>query len=94
MQSFFRQDSMKFRWLLIRFRYSQDPSEPIKIAGQLDILPQDFLYLGDTSIDMQTAVAAGMYATGVLWGFRPAEELIDAGARILVRTPADLLAWI
>jgi phosphoglycolate phosphatase len=70
-----------------------DPSEPIKIADQLNILPQEFLYLGDTSIDMQTAAAAGMYGTGVLWGFRPAEELIEGGARILVRTPADLLAW-
>jgi len=40
---------------------------------------------------MKTAVAAGMFPAGALWGFRTAGELIEAGARILVRHPADLL---
>lgn len=71
-----------------------DPAGARQIAAMLDLPPEDFLYLGDTGVDMQTAVLSGMYAAGVLWGFRQADELMDAGARMLVRRPADLLAWI
>jgi len=71
-----------------------DPAGARQIAATLDLPPEDFLYLGDTGIDMQTAVSAGMYAAGVLWGFRKADELIDAGARMLFRRPEDLLAFL
>lgn len=33
------------------------------------------LYVGDSSVDMQTAANAGIDACGVLWGFRSREEL-------------------
>ena len=55
------------------------------------VQPGEFLYLGDTNTDMQTANAAGMYAVGATWGFRPAGELADNGARALIDHPADLL---
>jgi phosphoglycolate phosphatase len=71
-----------------------DPSAALAIAGRLNIPPRQFLYLGDTAIDMQTARGAGMFGLGVLWGFRAAPELIAGGARMLVRHPADLLQWL
>jgi phosphoglycolate phosphatase len=71
-----------------------DPSAALAIADRLKIPPRRFLYLGDTAIDMQTARSAGMFALGVLWGFRAAPELIAGGAHMLVRHPADLLAWL
>jgi phosphoglycolate phosphatase len=71
-----------------------DPSAALAIAERLEIPPARILYLGDTAIDMQTAGSAGMFALGVLWGFRAAPELIAGGARMLVRHPADLLAWL
>jgi phosphoglycolate phosphatase len=40
---------------------------------------------------MKTAMSAGMYPVGVLWGFRKAEELVENGARILIADPAALL---
>ncbi|MCF0206855.1 MAG: HAD family hydrolase [Bacteroidales bacterium] len=40
----------------------------------------DVLYLGDSSVDMQTAKNADIPAVGVLWGFRTKQELIDNGA--------------
>ena len=40
---------------------------------------------------MQTAVAAGMYPAGALWGFRDADELLKNGAKSLIKTPTDLL---
>ena len=71
-----------------------DPSTALEIAGRLGVPPQDFLYLGDTQVDMLTAVSANMYAVGALWGFREAEELIAGGAQILVARPSDLMAWL
>jgi phosphoglycolate phosphatase len=68
-----------------------DPMAAVKIARRLHIPPVEFLYLGDTSIDMQTAAAAGMYGVGVLWGFRKADELIAGGAKTLLQKPMDLL---
>jgi phosphoglycolate phosphatase len=71
-----------------------DPHGAIEISDKLGIPPSEFLYLGDTSIDMKTAVAAGMYPVGVLWGFRTGEELLDNGAKILLKKPLDLLSII
>ena len=68
-----------------------DPSGAIAIAAQLGIPCNEFLYLGDTNVDMKTAVSAGMYAVGALWGFRKADELAEGGARVLIPEPAALL---
>ena len=43
--------------------------------------------------DMETARNAGMFAVGVLWGFRPRAELEESGAQALVSRPAELLAY-
>ena len=45
----------------------------------LGVAPAEILYLGDTNTDMRTAVAAGMYPVGALWGFRTAEECATPG---------------
>ena len=68
-----------------------DPAGALQIAEELDILPGRFVYLGDTDTDMRTAVAAGMFPAGALWGFRIAEELVATGAKVLVKTPQEVL---
>ncbi len=68
-----------------------DPKGALNIASELAIQPQDFLYVGDTDTDMKTAVAAGMFPVGVLWGFRDGEELVQAGARKLVDHPQAIV---
>jgi len=69
-----------------------DPSGALAVARRLKLTPADFLYLGDTNTDMKTAVAAGMFPVGALWGFRTAEELTTNGAKALIAKPMDLLA--
>lgn len=68
-----------------------DPRGAIEIARSANIAPSQWLYLGDTSTDMETARRAGMYSVGALWGFRDAAELQAAGARELIDTPAALV---
>jgi len=68
-----------------------DPKGAIEAARRLRLSPGAILYVGDSDIDMKTANAAGMYAVGVLWGFRPADELIRNGAKVLISKPLELL---
>lgn len=71
-----------------------DPAAALEIAARLNTPPHEILFVGDTPIDMQTACAAGMFPLGVLWGFRPAEQLIAAGAQMLVLHALHLIPWI
>ena len=71
-----------------------DPAGALHIAKKLRLAPADILYLGDTATDMRTALAAGMYPVGALWGFRTAEELLANGAAALLSKPADLLSLV
>ena len=46
--------------------------EILKIAAMTST---DTLYVGDSGVDMQTAINAGVTSCGVTWGFRPRTEL-------------------
>ena len=75
------------------------PSKPcpvgaLEIADRMSILPEEFLYLGDTGVDMRTAIAARMFAVGALWGFRGREELQREGARLLIEQPLEILGLL
>lgn len=68
-----------------------DPAGALALADQLALPPEHILYAGDSGIDMQTAKSAGMFAVGVLWGVRFAEELRENGADALISRPLELL---
>ncbi len=69
-----------------------DPAGALEIAAKLQLAPEAILYLGDTATDMQTAVRAGFYPVGALWGFRTADELKKSGAQTLAAHPRDLIS--
>lgn len=71
-----------------------DPTAALDIAKALNVAPADCAFVGDTPIDMNTAYAAGMVGIGVLWGFRPKDELQQAHARHLVAHPDELVALL
>jgi len=71
-----------------------NPLVAIQICNKLEINPEEMLYLGDSGVDMQTAINAGMTAVGVLWGFRSKEELINNGAMYLLNNPLELIKII
>jgi len=70
-----------------------DPACALLIATKLSIIPQHFVFLGDTNTDMKTAVAAGMFPVGALWGFRSKNELEESGAEAVISHPLDLLEY-
>ncbi|GJQ59110.1 MAG: HAD family hydrolase [Candidatus Scalindua sp. AMX11] len=68
-----------------------DPIGAFEVAEHMNIPPSEFIYLGDTDIDMKTSVTAGMFPVGALWGFRTAEELQESGAQALISHPLEIL---
>ena len=71
-----------------------DPAPARLVLQELNLRPDEVLYVGDTAVDMKTALAAGLIPVGVMWGFREARELLDNGARALLLKPADLLPLV
>jgi phosphoglycolate phosphatase len=71
-----------------------DPAAALEIAKIMHLAPDQFLYLGDTGTDMKTAVGAGMFPLGALWGFRTAQELMANGAKALIEKPLDVLQYL
>ena len=71
-----------------------DPTKVLKMAKDFNVAPCDVAYLGDTSVDMETAKNAGFLPVGVLWGFRPEDELKKSGAEILLSTPGEFFTKI
>ena len=68
-----------------------DPTAALEVAEKLAAPAKEFIYLGDSGVDMQTAVRAGMLPLGALWGFRDAEDLRGNGAAELLKHPTQLL---
>ena len=56
--------------------------------------PFETLHVGDTATDMQLAHNAGVTPIGVLWGYRPLEELQEAGAKFIIEKPEELLGLV
>ena len=75
---------------------------PVKPHPQImyDILKEtgcqqsEALHVGDTATDMQLAHSAGVTPVGVLWGYRPLEELQEAGAKFIISSPEELLGLV
>ncbi|MCM1166902.1 MAG: HAD hydrolase-like protein [Lachnospiraceae bacterium] len=52
-----------------------DPSAALYLARKYAVNDRKPLYVGDSGVDMQTALNAGIAACGALWGFRGIAEL-------------------
>lgn len=71
-----------------------DPAAALVIAKLWDLQPDEIAFIGDSDVDMFTAVNAGMMPIGVAWGFRSVTELLGAGARHILQRPEDLLSLL
>lgn len=56
--------------------------------------PERTIMVGDTTFDIEMALAAGAGALGVSWGYHPVEELREAGAHGVVETSEGLPAAV
>lgn len=68
-----------------------NPRVPREILNFLSVSPQNTVWIGDSNVDMEAAHNLGCRSIGVTWGFRPADNLISAGAEVLINSPKDIL---
>lgn len=68
-----------------------DPAGVHAVCAEAGTLPENLVYLGDSDVDMETAVAAGCYPVGASWGYRNAETLRRSGAAQVIDRPIELL---
>jgi phosphoglycolate phosphatase len=77
-----------------KFAPKPDPAGALHIAAAMGIPARNILYVGDSDVDMKTAVNAGMKPVGAAWGFRSKEELCANGAEIIVNKPQEIISLI
>jgi len=68
-----------------------DPAPAHAIAEALGVPEKQWVYVGDTRVDMLTGTGAGMFTVGVTWGFRDEAELRDSGAHAIIHAPTELV---
>jgi phosphoglycolate phosphatase len=67
-----------------------DPAGAFHAAREMEIEPEQILYIGDSDVDMETAINAGMFPAGVSWGYRSPEMLRRHGAEVIFETPEEI----
>ena len=70
------------------------PAGALEAAQAMRCAPADCGFLGDSDVDMKTALAAGMVPLGAAWGFRSRDELIQAGASVLFDKFQEILGLL
>jgi phosphoglycolate phosphatase-like HAD superfamily hydrolase len=66
------------------------PDPIIWAAEQMGVQPSECLMIGDTTVDIRAAKAAGAQSVGVLCGFGKERELREAGADIILEKTSQL----
>lgn len=67
-----------------------DPTGVRQVLAAMEASPDETLFVGDSSVDIQTGRNAGVHTCGVTWGFRSRESLVEAGAENLADTARAL----
>ncbi len=70
------------------------PDGALFIARIWGFSPSEILLVGDMPADVLTARAAGMPCAAALWGFSDREDLVAAGATVLVERPEKIIALL
>lgn len=67
------------------------PDGVFNIMKALNVSAKECVYVGDTSTDMKTGKAAGLFTIGVTWGFRDRDELEMNKADKIIDDASELI---
>ena len=71
-----------------------DPAMVNKALDYLGVTKEEAVYIGDSEVDIKTAVNSGLKGIYVSWGFRGTKLLKENGAKVVVDNPDELLKVI
>ena len=75
-------------------RHKPEPDPLLEAARRLGIDPTSAVYVGDATVDVLAATAAGMAAVAVTWGAGERDALEATGPEAVVDTVAELTAYL
>lgn len=67
-----------------------DPQVVNEIIQMAGVSKDEVVYIGDSGVDMQTGLNAGVTTIGACWGFRPKSELQAFHPDLLAEKPEDI----
>ena len=67
------------------------PDTVLTALGELGISRERAVYVGDSEVDIATAANTGMDCIVVEWRFRTKQEQEEAGGRVFVKEPMEIL---
>lgn len=68
-----------------------DPASVYEVINKFKSDKSETVYIGDSEVDIKTAINAGVDCISVTWGFKDKEFLIENNAKIVADTPGELL---
>lgn len=68
-----------------------DPTAALEMAAALGVDASETAYIGDSEVDLETGIAAGMKTILVSWGFRGRAALEKDGADCIVDSADEIL---
>ncbi|MBR4082852.1 MAG: HAD family hydrolase [Lachnospiraceae bacterium] len=73
--------------------YNRKPAPDLvfKALEELQVNKEEAIYVGDSDVDLMTAMNAELPCVSVTWGFRDREFLMFHGAGMLIDKPMELL---
>lgn len=67
-----------------------EPTQTLALAKAMGVAPADCIYMGDSWVDYETAVNAGMLPVLCSWGFSTPEQLSEFSDAVLIHSPEEV----
>lgn len=87
----------KFSYVFGNTPYQPKKPSPVLCNLAIDLCgvsKHEVIYIGDSDVDIQTAINTKIKSIGCSWGFRGADELLNAGASFVADNPSDIIRII
>lgn len=68
-----------------------DPTIAYEIANTLDVKANECLWIGDSTVDIESAKNFGCECAAVTWGFRSRKCLLECDPEYIIDAPKDIL---
>lgn len=78
----------------VRLPKKPNPTVALQISNLYGIAVENIVFIGDSSVDIKTAIAAGMIPVGVTWGYDTEQSLRDSGCNNIVHSYQELLEFL
>jgi len=71
--------------------HKPSPESVFGIMNELGLKPDEVILVGDSEVDIKTALNAGIKSIGVLWGFKGMEAFTEYKPDFFAQQPSDII---